>query len=127
MAMSSKVFFINQHPSMPQTETRQLGSVLFAFFASSFFAPFRGSLFCRRKNAKTLRRRKALFLFFGDEVLLITLDNQLIFPLIQKAIINESILISFKKNDFTTIIEFVFCLFLFISDMYMFLSKNSET
>ncbi|CAF0754356.1 unnamed protein product [Rotaria sordida] len=32
-------------------------------------------------------------------------DNQLIFPLIQKTIINESIQISLKKNDFTTIIE----------------------
>ncbi|CAF0721845.1 unnamed protein product [Rotaria sp. Silwood1] len=32
-------------------------------------------------------------------------DNQLIFPLIQKTIINESIQISVKKNDFTTIIE----------------------
>ncbi|CAF2358097.1 unnamed protein product [Rotaria sp. Silwood2] len=34
-------------------------------------------------------------------------DNQLIFPLIQKTIINESIQISVKKNDFTTIIEIV--------------------
>ncbi|CAF2042514.1 unnamed protein product [Rotaria magnacalcarata] len=32
-------------------------------------------------------------------------DNQLIFPLIQKTILNESIQISLQKNDFTTIIE----------------------
>ncbi|UJR26188.1 hypothetical protein I4U23_007531 [Adineta vaga] len=32
-------------------------------------------------------------------------DNQLIFPLIQKTIISESIQISLKNNDFTTIIE----------------------
>lgn len=37
----------------------------------------------------------------------IDLDNQLIFPLVQKTILNESIQISFKRNDFTTIIEFV--------------------
>lgn len=35
------------------------------------------------------------------------LDNQVIFPLIQKTILNESIQISLKKNDFTTIIEYV--------------------
>jgi hypothetical protein len=43
-------------------------------------------------------------------ILLINLDNQLIFPLIQKTIINESIQISLKNDDFTTIIEFVFSL-----------------
>ncbi|CAF0978718.1 unnamed protein product [Adineta ricciae] len=32
-------------------------------------------------------------------------DNQIIFPLIQKTIISESIQISLKNNDFTTIIE----------------------
>ncbi|CAF3328118.1 unnamed protein product [Rotaria socialis] len=32
-------------------------------------------------------------------------DNQSIFPLIQKTILNESIQISLQKNDFTTIIE----------------------
>ena len=43
----------------------------------------------------------------------IDLDNQLIFPLIQKTIINESIQISLIKNDFTTIIEFVLTTFAF--------------
>ena len=37
----------------------------------------------------------------------IDLDNQLIFPLVQKTILNGSIQISLKRNDFTTIIEFV--------------------
>ncbi len=36
------------------------------------------------------------------------LDNKIIFPLIQKTIINESIQISLRKDDFTTIIDFVF-------------------
>lgn len=35
----------------------------------------------------------------------LSLDNRLIFPLIQKAIINESIQINLKNEDFATIIQ----------------------
>lgn len=43
------------------------------------------------------------------------IDNRVIFPLIQKTILNESIQISLKRNDFATIIELVsfFSFFLF--------------
>ncbi len=53
--------------------------------------------------------------FVHDECLFIDLDNQLIFPLIQKTILNESIQISLKNNDFTTIIEFVLFFYLLLT------------
>ncbi len=56
---------------------------------------------------------------------MIDLDNQLIFPLIQKTIINESIQISLRNDDFTTIIEFVLNVFSFIvienANVFLFL------
>ncbi len=53
--------------------------------------------------------------FVHDECLFIDLDNQLNFPLIQKTIINESIQISLRNNDFTTIIEFVLFFYLLLT------------
>lgn len=56
-----------------------------------------------------------LFIFIILNLIFIYLDNQLIFPLIQKVIINESIQISFKNKDFATTIELVLYLFFPIS------------
>ena len=47
------------------------------------------------------------------------LDNQVIFPLIQKTILNESIQISLRRNDHLTIIEYIF-----VNDRYRKSSLN---
>lgn len=40
-----------------------------------------------------------------SETFVIFLDNQVIFPLIQNTILNESIRLSLRRNDYTTILE----------------------